>query len=156
MLNYTPSDAKIVTDGKGSAWFLCRSKTKEESFWGLWHVNSSMQETQLYEYPKYSKLVGSEVFNIKRSVQLGSIYFSQSSINSTFNTGGSVYDLPSNETMQVVNHNGKYFTMNNRTLFALKKNYRRYHTVTVYEIDKTPKFWDKFTTNNGGTWVEVC
>jgi len=87
------------------------------------------------------------------------IHYSQDSISPRFRDSGCIldevdpYDLPA---MDVVYHDGTYYTLNNRTLYAWDHQYDGCHNVYVDIVKKdTSDFEDKFTTTCGGTSINV-
>jgi len=51
-----PSTTKMVQDGTGGCWLLCKSSDPKKSLWTLWHADEN-GEKSYYDYPSTSKMV---------------------------------------------------------------------------------------------------
>ena len=90
-------------------------------------------------------------------VRLGSLRYSQHSIGSTFHNGLAVcYRNRPTGPLEVVDHDGCYYTLNNRHLYALRDGLGSDEKVAVTIVSKSASgFWDKFTTQSDGRHVHV-
>lgn len=92
------------------------------------------------------------------TLQVKDIRYSQDSIHFRFsdtNTPVNFVDPDDLPTMEVVYHEGDYYTLNNRTLYAWKYSYHEEKKIYVDVVKKTHKFWNKFTTDCDGEYVDI-
>lgn len=99
-------------------------------------------------------------------VPLEDIYYSQDSIKQSFQDGRSlammqrellygvktVTDIP---RITVVRHQGRWFSVDNRRLWVFKQVYSGTKAIPVCQGVHDHRFWNKFTTNNGGRQIRL-
>ena len=91
------------------------------------------------------------------TLQLDEICYTQDTVSTCFSSHGCLItevdpdDLP---VMDVVMHDGRYHTLNNRTLWVWKHR-RNEWDVVVDVVKKTQSFWNKYTTDNDGFSVQL-
>ena len=88
---------------------------------------------------------------------LQQLCYSQDSIARVFSNGEDIRGPPLSETpaMDVVHHDGRWYTLNNRTLFNLKRHFAEDHVVTVRIKTPDTAFFVKYTTKDSGCSVIV-
>ena len=99
-------------------------------------------------------------------IPLQDIYYSQDSIKQSFQDGRSlammqrellqggkrVTDIP---RITVVRSQGHWFSVDNRRLWVFKQVYSGTKAIPVYQGVQDHRFWNKFTTNNGGRQIRL-
>lgn len=99
-------------------------------------------------------------------IPLEDIYYSQDSIKQSFQDGQTlekmkrqllqgvktVTDIP---RITVVRHQGHWFSVDNRRLWVFKQVYSGTKTIPVCQGVQDHRFWNKFTTKNGGRQIRL-
>jgi LRP1 type putative zinc finger protein len=91
---------------------------------------------------------------------LKELRYSQNSIARRFSSGSDVHGPPLSQqhgkpAMDVVQYEGRWHTLNNRTLFNLNCHFTEHHEVTVRIVPLDCKFFDRYTTQDRGCSVIV-
>ena len=99
-------------------------------------------------------------------IPLEDIYYSQDSIKQSFQDGQTlekmkrqliqgvktVTDIP---RITVVRHQGRWFSVDNRRLWVFKQVYSGTKAIPICQGVQDHRFWNKFTTNNGGRQIRL-
>ena len=94
-------------------------------------------------------------------VTLCQIRYSQDSIARRFQSGQSIYktnySIDNYPELDCVRYNGDIYTLNNRTLFAMKNDLNQYYDTVTVRIVKKPRDWEicSLTAWGNGTDIDV-
>ncbi|CAE8623186.1 unnamed protein product [Polarella glacialis] len=129
----------------------------------------------LFKYVKKGKQTKAEINEIEFEgpmtlnvvcIRLGDIFFTQSSIHSTFSNGDDLHDtirdlqtglmsVDNVPQITIVRYGGKWYSVDNRRLYCFKAALPADAEISVIEGVMDHKFFNNFTTQTGGASIEI-